>query len=109
MLEDLLDALRETDIPFEAYAWEVAPKSDYGVVSMDSGGDHQRSDNRVIQHTVEGTVDLYAHGKSTKSMLAVEHKLNELTWLSWALNSVQYETETRLVHYEWTYSMVVTL
>ena len=37
VFDELLTALQATQIPFEAYAWAVAPDATYGLLSLDGG------------------------------------------------------------------------
>ena len=104
MFEELLEQLQATGIPFEAYAWEVAPKTDYGVISLVGGGDHFFGDNGLEEQAVEGTVDLFIRSHLTTKAKTVQDTLRT-SGVAWRLDSVQYETETRLVHWSWDFSL----
>ncbi|MBQ9325171.1 MAG: hypothetical protein IJ246_05315 [Clostridia bacterium] len=102
MFEELLEKLRATGIPFEAYEWTPAPAYDYGTLSIDGGADMLYSDNGDEEHAVSGTVDLYVHSASTTNPRLVQQAMHGI---SWRLSSVQYEAETRIVHWEWVYQL----
>ena len=63
----------------------------------ESDGFH--SDNRKSEQTISVTVDLYTRSEFDPLVDQVQSLLNEKS--RWRLNSVQYEDETTLIHYEW--------
>ena len=104
MFEDLLAALQATGIPFEAYAWETAPAEDYGVVSLDGPGGTLFADDHTEEQAVSGMVDLFVRGPSTAKARTVQAAMNAFD-CAWKLNMVQYEPDTRLVHFSWDYEL----
>ena len=105
MFEDLLQSLQATGIPFEAYTWSAAPKVDYGTLSIIGGGDTMEGDNGTVEQAIMCTCDLFVHGKSTLKPKQIQEALNAFNGIAWRLDSVQYETETRLIHWSWDVSM----
>lgn len=105
MFEQLLEALRGTGIPFVAYGWDNAPSGIYGVISLDSGAGTIAGDQKIIQQAVEGTVDLYLQEIGTRYPQTIQSVLNDFEGCAWYLNSVQYENETHLVHWEWVFQL----
>lgn len=101
MFEQLLALLQATGIPFAAYGWDNAPNGMYGVISLDSGAGTLAGDQKIIAQAVEGTVDLYLRDIGTEYPQTVQGVLNDMDGCAWYLNSVQYENETRLIHWEW--------
>ena len=106
MLEAILTALRSTSIPFEAYAWETAPSGPYGTAQLSGAAESAWADNKFAAHAVEGTVDLYVRGVGESERMSVQTALNSVVGLVWRLQSVQYEDDTRRVHFEWLFSFV---
>ena len=106
MFEDLLAALQATGIPFEAYAWDVAPNEDYGVVSLDGPGGTLYADNCTEEQAVSGMVDLFIHGTGLAKARTVQAALNAFD-CAWKLNMIQYEqdTDNKLVHFSWDYEL----
>ena len=105
MFEQLLALLQATEIPFAAYGWDNAPSGMYGVVSLDSGAGTLAGDQKIIAQAVEGTVDLYLRDISTTNPKTVQGVLNDLDGCAWRLNSIQYEDETGLIHWEWVFQL----
>ena len=99
---DLLQALGSTGIPFAAYAWAAPPQGDaWGVVSID-GGRGLAGDNAHAEDALEGTIDLFTRRLGSADFNAVRDCLQGLD-ICYTLNSVQYEQDTRLIHYEWVW------
>lgn len=101
MFETVLAALQATGIPFEAYGWDNAPSGTYGVVSLEGQEDSVAGDNRIHHQSIRGSIDLFVAGIETTAPKAVQDAINGL--VAWRLNSIQYEDDTRLIHYEWIF------
>lgn len=103
MLERLEIALKSTGIPFAHYGWDKAPEGAYGVWAEDSAR-HFYGNNRVENQTTQGTIDVFVQTDSKEPMEQIQNVLNELN-LAWYLNSIQYESDTRYLHYEWVFEV----
>lgn len=102
MLKRLLEKLRGTGIPFAETAWKKAPAGSYGVVDLDGQADAVWADNRMKAQAIEGTVDLFTRGSGEDAAKAVQSAMGECG-VSWRLNSIQYEEDTGLRHFEWVF------
>lgn len=60
------------------------------------------ADNYKPGQTIEGTIDLYTKNEDDTWIEAIPNALNAAR-IGWSLNSVQYEDETRFIHYEWLF------
>ena len=105
MYDALLSALQAIGIPFQEYGWDQRPDVDYGLVSIDGAGEVVAADNHIQEQAIEGTIDLFTHGNDRASMAAIQGILDGLEGCAWYLNSVQYEQETRLIHWEWVFQL----
>ena len=99
---DLVTRLTATGIPFREAGWDVNPAAPWGVYAMDGSGDDLWGDDRMQHQVITGTVDLYVKGPGRDLMALVQ---GALTGTSWSLNSIQYESDTRLTHYEWVFEV----
>ena len=70
----------------------------------EESGSSFTADNKTVEHAPTGTVDYFSKQEYDPALDAIESTLSGLG-LIWALNSVQYEDETKLIHHEWTWSM----
>lgn len=105
MFDMILGALKATGIPFAAYGWDRPPAGTYGVFSIEGQEDSLSGDDGVREQGVRGSVDLFVQGVSTSGAETVQEAISSVT-PSWFLNSVQYESDTGLVHYEWILNWV---
>lgn len=63
-----------------------------------------RSNNRKSEQNIIGTVDLFTKMEFDPLADAVQETLRDLG-VTWSLQSVQYEDETALIHYEWNWGV----
>lgn len=99
---ELLHSLDNTGIRFAAYSWAAPPQTEcWGVVSID-GGFSLAGDDTHAEDALEGTIDLFTRRLSAVDYTAVLDCLKGLD-ICFRLNSVQYEQDTRLLHYEWVW------
>lgn len=104
MLKHILKELEATGIAFEPTAWATAPGTDYGAVALDGAGASVWADDRMQEQALEGTVDLFTRDEGHPQMKAVQAALDR-SGVSWRLNSIQYEENTGLMHYEWVFEL----
>lgn len=109
MLNKLKTALDTTGIPFAEAGWQNVPKGDYGVYTLDGSPGSIRADNRANAMALEGTIDLFTKTGGQEKLLLVTNAINTIDGLSWYLNSIQYEQDTRMMHTEWVFSYIVGL
>jgi hypothetical protein len=99
----LVEALQNTNISFAEYGWKTRPEGTYGVVALDmEAGSLAGSDGK--QDRAFGiSVDVFFRKLSDRAEICgtVEAVLAECLGSGWELNSIQFETETGLFHFEW--------
>lgn len=105
MYNELIKALRELHIPLAEYAWDVRPDTDYLVIGIDSEASSLQADDYKVNQAPQGTVDLFSKSNDREMMQSVQNVLNTFEGCAWYLNSVQYEDDTRLLHWEWVFSL----
>jgi hypothetical protein len=104
MYNEFVTALKATGIPFAEYAWDQRPDQNYGVIAPD-GALHFFANQKMQNQAPQGTVDLYAYTNDREDMAAIQTALNAFDGCAWYLNSVQYEQETRIIHWEWVFTL----
>ena len=100
----LFDILKDTGIPFAMYRWESKPSAPYGLLSIERGSDVVASDVMIVAQAINGSIDLFVSDPATSWPQRIQDAINGR--VAWTLNSVQYEEDTRLIHYEWLYEAV---
>lgn len=75
------------------------------IVWAESGEEYSfNSDNKKSEQRIIGTVDLFTKTEFDELIDDVQTTLDTLG-LTWMLESVQYEDETKIIHYEWTWGV----
>lgn len=59
------------------------------------------ADNKKAEQGIAGTVDLYTLTEYDGNIELIQAKLDSIENLSYRINSIQYEEDTNLIHYEW--------
>lgn len=111
MYSELIEALRATGLPLAEWAWEgqdSPPRTDYLVVALDGQGDSLWANTHMAERALEGSVDLFAYTDGRSNAAAVENALNSVD-CSWYLSSIQLESDTGLIHYEWVFQVCALL
>lgn len=67
-------------------------------------GDSYEADNRKEEQVIACTADYYTQVEYDANIDVVQEVLNSLE-VSWRIESVQYEDETKLIHYEWSFEV----
>ena len=97
-LQEALAALTD-----RAYHYTAAPNSKPPYIVWAEDGDNDLSaDNVHAERCYTGTVDLYSRADPEPLSEAVPAALEGIG-AAWYLNSVQYEEDTGLIHYEWVW------
>ena len=81
-------------------AWDDSDR--YIVWAEDSESAQLVANNYKPANTIEGTIDYYTTIEDDENISLIPEALNH-AGIWWRLNSVQYEDETRLIHYEWIF------
>ena len=101
MLDRVKAALDTTGLPFAAFGWSPAPPAgDYGVLAPDGSNDLYGDDGHAEEAT-EGTVDYFTRNCPAEAVAAIQEALEGVDGLAWYLNSVQFESDTGYIHFEW--------
>lgn len=84
------------------YAVEPNANPPY-IVWQEDGANDLEAGNRHIERAYTGTIDLYTLEDGDPLMESVPQALDRSGEIAWYLNSVQYEEDTELIHYEWAW------
>lgn len=63
------------------------------------------SDNHKTEQRIVGTVDCFTKTEFDSLLDSVQTMLDSLG-LTWSLDAVQYEEETNLIHYTWSWGVI---
>ena len=104
MLETLRAALAA--LTERVYHYFAAPNTTPPYIVWAEDGDNDLAANNVhAERSYTGTIDLYTKTEGDPLLADIPQALESLG-ASYYLNSVQYEEETGLVHYEWVFEVM---
>ena len=94
-------------LPVAANAWTTRPDAEsWGVIALEFEADALHGDNVKVATAYEGSVDLYSRKKDGAGWVPlITGCLTDNCDGAWSLNSHQYERETGLFHWEWTFQV----
>ena len=75
-------------------------KAPYAVWQEDSERMSHHADNVKAEQVIEVTIDYYTKQEYDPACDDIQEALNE-AGIAWKFESLQYEDETKLIHYEW--------
>ena len=101
---ELKAALAALGLPIAEDAWDRRPATDYLEIQIDGQGDSMEGDNATNEQAIEGSVDLFSYTKRRTNYDAVWAVLRS-SGCAVRFSSKQYESETRLTHYEWIFQL----
>lgn len=104
MVRDELNKIE--DASFYHYKRPENVTSGYGVWAETGEAESFNSDNRKSEQQLTGYLDYYTLNEFDPVLDQIQDALSRLSCGAWSLNSVQYEDETNLIHYEWSFNVV---
>lgn len=105
MMDELKNALLSTGYSFAHHAWSSAPQGDYGVWAEDSQGGSVWGDGKMLNQSIQGTIDYFTRDDSASPLTVIQSALDN-AGISFYLNTVQFEDDTGYIHYEWVFEVV---
>lgn len=103
-LSNIRDALFEV-LPDVFHYSAKGKKNKYIVWAEDNEADAGYGDNKKTTQVIQGTIDYYTKEEYDPNVRLIQVKLNSIE-VAWRLNSIQYEEDTKFIHYEWIFEFV---
>jgi len=76
----------------------------YIVWAEDTQGDSVWADGKMVNQSIQGTVDYFTKSENDATVESIQDALNNGE-ISFRLNSIQREQETGYIHYEWVFEV----
>ena len=76
----------------------------YIIWAEDNQADAVWADGKMQEQVIEGTVDYFTKTENDPNVQKIQNALNN-GQISWRLISVQYEEDTKYIHYEWAFQV----
>lgn len=100
-LKRMRDALTAIDGLTVYHYFRPQMQAPFCVWAEDGESESQWGNNHMLEQVLSGTVDYYTHDEYDGVIDLIQDALNSIETCGWNLESVQYEDETNLVHFEW--------
>lgn len=83
-----------------AHYYRTFTEVPYLIWAENGEGESLHAGNHKVEQVITGRVDYFTQTEYDDNEDAIQDTLDALG-VAWALESVQYEEETKLIHYEW--------
>lgn len=103
-LKKIKDALTSIAGLSVYHYWRFGADAPYCIWQED-GDIGFEGDNHKAEQAITGTVDYFTLVEYDGNFDAIQIALNGVENLSWSLESVQFEEDTNLIHYEWRWRL----
>lgn len=77
----------------------------YIVWAEDGQAGARWADGAMQEQTISGTVDYFTKTEEDVNVKQIQDAMNDAE-ISFRLNSIQYERDTKYIHYEWAWEMI---
>lgn len=85
--------------------YEVFQEADqYIVYAEDGQSDSVWADGEMQEQAIQGTIDYFTKTENDSNVKKIQEALNDAE-ISFRLNSIQREQDTRYIHYEWVFEV----
>ena len=96
------DALVSVTAKTYHYRRPSTVQKEYIVWAEDSEDASFNADNRKAEQQIHGTIDYFTQQEFDPLIDSIQNALDEAR-VSFRLNAVDYEDDTKLIHYEWEF------
>jgi hypothetical protein len=97
-------ALLTVGVPVTHYTASKQPNK-YIVWAEDGQADSLWTDGRIQEQAIQGTIDYFTKTENDPNVDRIQNALDDAD-ISFRLNSIQYEDETKYIHYEWVFEVI---
>lgn len=105
-IQKIRDALTSIDGLTVYHYWHPRKTIPYCIWQEDGEGDSLHTNNHKSEQVITGTIDYFTQTEYDENFEKIQDALNNLENCGWSLNSVQFEDETNLIHYEWNFQII---
>ena len=86
-------------------------EGNYIVWAEDGQGDSLSADNQMVNQAIEGTIDYFIKDEDDYAIERIQSALKDIDpekcTFAYRLNSIQEESDTGFIHYEWVWQIGV--
>lgn len=85
--------------------WRPVQTAPYCIWQEEGEDSSLEGDGHKQEQSISGTVDYFTKTENDPNIDAIQDALNGIDVCSWELEAVQYEEDTNLIHYSWTWTV----
>lgn len=97
-------ALAALDIPTVRHYYRTDLQPPYLLWAESGEGESYWADNSIAEQVISGDIDYFTRTEFDPSVDAIQEALLSAA-RAWRLDSVDYEEDTNLIHYHWTFEV----
>lgn len=86
--------------------WRQKMSAPFLVWAEDGEDASFNASNKKGEQQIHGTADYFTKEEYDANVDAIQQCFEDMEDLGWRLNSVQYEEDTNLIHYEWEWWVI---
>lgn len=86
--------------------WRPKMEPPYVVWQEDEEASSLEADGRKQEQAIGGSIDYFTLDEMDQKVDEIQEALNDAPYIAWRLESVQYEEDTNLIHYEWRFEAI---
>lgn len=86
--------------------WRPRLEAPFCIWAEDGEGDSLHTNNHKSEQVITGTIDYFTKQDLDPTVDDIQSVLNEIECFGWSLSSVDYEEDTNLIHYTWSFEIV---
>ncbi|MBQ8994517.1 MAG: hypothetical protein IJ091_11370 [Oscillospiraceae bacterium] len=105
-LNTLKNAILEACLNLWHYTAPNNAQVPYAVWAEDQRFDFE-ANGKHAEHAWQGTLDYFTRTENDLEVQNIEEALDSIP-IGWRLNSIQYEEDTGVIHYEWVWNLYGT-
>lgn len=99
------DALTSIENLKVYHYWHPRLEAPYCIWAEESEGDSIWTSNHLQEQIIQGSVDYFTKMEFDPVVDEIQSALNGVELLGWNLEAIQYEDETNLIHYTWSFEV----
>lgn len=105
-LKKVMNALTDIHGLRVYHYWREKMEAPFCVWAESGEGNLIQANNHKAEQAIDGYIDYFTRLEFDEMIDKIQQALNAVDGLGWKLNSVQFEEDTNLIHYEWRFSVI---
>lgn len=102
LIRDALNSIEGLQV---YHYWHSKMSAPYCVWAEEGEGESLSTGNHKSEQVITGSVDYFTKTEYDENVELIQYALNSVENLGWSLSSVQYEDDTGLIHFAWSWQI----